>query len=314
MYKEISEKLLNKYATMEILFDEPLKEHTSFKIGGPADLLVRPTSIEQIRDIVKIIRDYDVPYFILGNGSNLLVNDKGFRGVIIQLYKNMNEAKIEGNKVIAQAGILLSTLAKRIAASSLKGFEFASGIPGTLGGAIYMNAGAYGGEMKNHVSTVTAIDHDGELHILSLDECELGYRESIFQQNNYFILEVEMTFEKGDPEEIKAITKELTSKRKDKQPLDQPSAGSTFKRPEGYYAGKLIMDAHLRGFSIGDAQVSEKHCGFIINKGSATAQDVTNLINHIRKTVYHHFGVAMQPEVRILGETCLENVQLEELE
>lgn len=314
MYKEISEKLLNKYVDMEILFDEPMKEHTSFKIGGSADMLIRPTSIEQIRDIIKVIKTYNVPYFVLGNGSNLLVNDKGFRGVIIQLYRNMNEAKVEGNNVIAQAGILLSTLSKRIAAASLKGFEFASGIPGTLGGAIYMNAGAYGGEMKNHVSKVTAIDHNGELHTLSQDECQLGYRESIFQKNNYFILEVEMIFEKGSPEEIKAIIKELTSKRKDKQPLDKPSAGSTFKRPEGYYAGKLIMDAHLRGFSIGDAQVSEKHCGFIINKGTATAKDVTDLINHIRKTVFHHFGVAMEPEVRILGETCLENVQLEELE
>lgn len=312
-YEALSKKLREKFENIEIIQDAPLKDYTSFKIGGPADLMIRPDSISQLGCIMEEVRARDIPYFILGNGSNLLVNDKGFRGVVIQIYKNMGHMHIENGHVVAQAGILLSTLSKRIAKETLAGFEFASGIPGTLGGAVYMNAGAYGGEIKDHIISVTAMDKDGGIHKFNKDECKLGYRHSVFQENDYFILEAEFQFPLGEAEEIESKMKDFTARRKDKQPLDKPSAGSTFKRPEGYYAGKLIMDAGLRGYSIGDAQVSEKHCGFVINKGNATACDVIALINYVRKRVYSEFRVEMHPEVRILGEVELENVKLEPL-
>lgn len=310
---ELKNILLNKFANIDVRAHEPMKNHTSFKIGGAADLFVIPKTVDQIQAVIELSQRNDIPYFIIGNGSNLLVNDEGYRGVIIQISKNMNDVKITEGRVNAEAGILLSSLSKRIAKEELKGFEFASGIPGTLGGAIYMNAGAYGGEIKDRLVEVRAMDEKGGIHTYTKEELELGYRKSIFQKNHYFILEATLEFEKGNKDEIDSITKELTKRRKEKQPLDMPSAGSVFKRPEGYYAGKLIMDAGLRGCSIGGAQVSEKHCGFIVNIGNATAQDVIDLIAHIRKTVYKQFGVIMQPEVRILGLKGLEDIQLEEL-
>lgn len=308
-YKEMAEL----YESIDIAYMEPLKNYTSFKIGGPADVLVRPKNIEQLQCIIHYVIDKKLPYFLLGNGSNLLVNDQGFRGVIIQLYKQMADVTVEGNTVTAGCGVLLSTLAKHIAGAELEGFEFASGIPGTLGGAIYMNAGAYGGEMKAFVTQVKAMDQQGNIKEYTNEECGFGYRKSIFQTNGECILEATFHFEKGNAEEIAAKLKDFTARRKEKQPLEKPSAGSTFKRPEGYFAGKLIMDAGLRGYSIGGAQVSEKHCGFVINKGNATAQDVIDLIHYVRKKVYELFEVEMMPEVKILGETCLEEVTLNAL-
>lgn len=285
-----------------IRLDEPMKNHTSFKIGGPADVFISPRTIEEVRSAVGICRKNKIPFYIMGNGSNLLVKDKGFRGVIIQIYKNLSEVKIEENEVWAESGILLSALSKKIMAKSLTGFEFASGIPGTLGGAIYMNAGAYGGEIKQVFVSADIMDEEGKILTLSNEEMNLGYRSSILQKKEYIVLNAKLKFQKGNIEEIQERINYLTEQRTTKQPLNIPSAGSTFKRPEGYYAGKLIMDAGLRGYSIGGAQVSEKHCGFIINKENATAEDVLNLIKHIQNTIKEKFGVSMDTEVRVIGE------------
>lgn len=315
MWKDrIKEALKEAFPFLEMREDEPMKLHTTFKIGGPADLFIVPTKIEELQHIAKLCKEMEVPVFYIGNGSNLLVGDAGFRGVVVQIYKNLDHIQFEANDTVrAGAGVLLSTLAKKIVTKSYKGFEFASGIPGTLGGAIYMNAGAYGGEMKDCVEEVTALDGEGQLVTYSKEELGLGYRKSIFQTNKNIILEVKMSFQVGNKEEIEALVKDLAKRRRDKQPLELPSAGSTFKRPEGYYAGKLIMDAGLRGFGIGGASVSEKHCGFVVNTDGATSEDVVSLINHVRRCVYEHFKVEMEPEVRILGEHGLENVRLEKL-
>ncbi|MBC7958888.1 MAG: UDP-N-acetylmuramate dehydrogenase [Vallitaleaceae bacterium] len=279
-----------------------MKFHTSFKIGGPADFFVVPKTVESLKAVIKACTQESIPYFVIGNGSNLLVTDSGFRGVILQISKNLSKIQIEGELVYAEAGVLLSKLSKAIFDHSLEGFEFASGIPGTLGGAIYMNAGAYGGEMKDVLESVEVVNQQGELLVLSKEALELGYRTSILQKNQYIAVSGTLRLKKGNQEQIKSITQELNHRRKDKQPLDLPSAGSTFKRPEGYFAGKLIMDAGLRGFSIGDAQVSEKHCGFVVNKGNATCSEVQQLIEHVRKVVLEKYAVELEPEVRILGE------------
>ncbi|MCC5912580.1 MAG: UDP-N-acetylmuramate dehydrogenase [Clostridiaceae bacterium] len=298
LYKE----LLGFMKKENVLMDELMKNHTSFKIGGPADLLLKPQSVEEIQRAIQICKKEDVPYFIIGNGSNLLVRDKGMRCVVIKLADNFSHFTIEGTTVKAQCGILLSTLSKKILAKSLKGFEFASGIPGTLGGAITMNAGAYGGEMKDVVTKATVLDDEGEVVELTLEELQLDYRTSIIHTKQYIVLEVEMELEEGEYEEIKAITDDLTKKRTTKQPLHLPSAGSTFKRPPGYFAGKLIQDANLKGARVGDAQVSELHSGFVVNVGKATAADVLGLIALIQKEVFQQFGVELQPEVRVIGE------------
>lgn len=286
----------------EILIDEPMKKHTSFKIGGPADFFVRPADKEELKKVIQICKVQNIPYYIIGNGSNLLVRDKGFRGVIIQIYDNMAEAKIEGTTVYAQAGILLSRLSKMILAESLTGFEFAHGIPGTLGGAVYMNAGAYGGEIKDVVRYSTVIDQEGNIFKMDKEALQLDYRMSEVQKRGYIVLDACLDLAKGNYDDIKGAIDELTFKRTSKQPLDLPSAGSTFKRPTGYFAGKLIMDAGLRGHKIGGAQVSEKHCGFVVNAGNATAEDVLHLIQFIQTKVKEQFGVDMEPEVRIIGE------------
>ncbi|SET47333.1 UDP-N-acetylmuramate dehydrogenase [Natronincola peptidivorans] len=285
-----------------ILLEEPMKNHTSFKIGGPADILLMPKSIEEIQMAIQTCKKEKTPYFVMGNGSNLLVRDKGMRCVVIKIADNLNHVTFEDNKAIADAGILLSTLAKKILKKSLQGFEFASGIPGTLGGAITMNAGAYGGEMKDVVKSCRVLNEAGEILDLSLQELELGYRTSIVQTHNYIVLEVTMELMEGSYEEIKRITDDLTEKRTTKQPLHLPSAGSTFKRPPGYFAGKLIQDAGLKGAKVGGAQVSELHSGFIVNVGNATSKDVLSLIALIQKTVMEKFGVELHPEVRIVGE------------
>lgn len=285
-----------------IKINEPMKDHTSFKAGGCTDFFIAPQNIDQLIRLVQFLKDNQVPYYIMGNGSNLLVRDKGFRGVIVQIYKNMSGVRIEGEEVWAEAGILLSTLSTKVMNSHLTGFEFASGIPGTLGGAIYMNAGAYDGEMKQVLVSADVIDEDGNIVTLTNEELKLGYRSSILQEKKYIVLSAKLKLKKGNIDEIRERINYLTAQRKAKQPLELPSAGSTFKRPQGYYAGKLIMDAGLRGYSIGDAQVSEKHCGFVVNKGNASAGDIIRLIHHIQNTVKEKFGVLMEPEVRIIGE------------
>ncbi|MDR5659374.1 UDP-N-acetylmuramate dehydrogenase [Serpentinicella sp. ANB-PHB4] len=292
-------KIMNKD---NVLIDEPMKNHTSFKIGGPADIFLIPQTIDEVQAVIKICNQNDVSVFILGNGSNLLVSDKGMRTVVLKIGDNLNQVTFDGTKVTAEAGILLSRLSKRILKNNLTGFEFADGIPGSLGGAVTMNAGAYGGEMKDVVWSCKAVTQKGEMIELSKEQLDLGYRTSTIQKNNYIVLEVTLDLQVGTYEEIKSKINELTEKRTTKQPLNLPSAGSVFKRPPGFYAGKLIEDSNLKGYQIGGAQVSELHAGFIVNKGGATAEDVTNLIKHIQNTVKKNFGVLLETEVKMIGE------------
>ena len=281
---------------------EPMSLHTTFRIGGPADLFVMPGSIQAVADSIRICKETQTPYAVIGNGSNLLVSDAGYRGVIIQIGRNLNQITGNGEEIRAQAGAMLSVIAKTALLESLTGFEFASGIPGTLGGAVVMNAGAYGGEMKDVLTEVTVLTREGEIRTIPAEKLELGYRTSLAAKNGWIILEAVMKFQKGDAEAIRSRMEELKVQRVTKQPLDLPSAGSTFKRPEGYFAGKLIMDAGLRGFTVGGAQISEKHCGFVVNKGGATAEDVRNLICAVQKKVQEDAGVKLEPEVKFLGE------------
>ncbi len=281
---------------------EPMSLHTTFRIGGPADLFVMPGSIQAVADSIRICKETQTPYAVIGNGSNLLVSDTGYRGVIIQIGRNLNQVSVNGEEIRAQAGAMLSVIAKTALSESLTGFEFASGIPGTLGGAAVMNAGAYGGEMKDVLTEVTVLTREGEIRTVPAEKLEMGYRTSLAAKNGWIILEAVLKFQKGDAEAIRGRMEELKMQRVTKQPLDLPSAGSTFKRPEGYFAGKLIMDAGLRGFTVGGAQISEKHCGFVVNKGEATAEDVRNLICAVQKKVQEEAGVKLEPEVKFLGE------------
>ena len=281
---------------------EPMSLHTTFRIGGSADLFVTPGSIQAVADSIRICKETQTPYAVIGNGSNLLVSDTGYRGVIIQIGRNLNQVSVNGEEIRAQAGAMLSVIAKTALSESLTGFEFASGIPGTLGGAAVMNAGAYGGEMKDVLTEVTVLTREGEIRTVPAEKLEMGYRTSLAAKNGWIILEAVLKFQKGDAEAIRGRMEELKMQRVTKQPLDLPSAGSTFKRPEGYFAGKLIMDAGLRGFTVGGAQISEKHCGFVVNKGGATAEDVRNLICAVQKKVQEDAGVKLEPEVKFLGE------------
>ena len=290
----------------KVLCNEAMSRHTTFRIGGPADCFVQPENAEELREILRICREEDVPYFILGNGSNLLVSDSGYRGLIIQLFRNMSGIEICGDIITAQTGSLLTQIASAAAGAELTGFEFASGIPGTLGGACVMNAGAYGGEMKDVLVSVTAMDREGRICTIERDDLDLGYRHSVLMDSGYIVLSAKMKLRHGEPEQIKMLMDDLRQRRTSKQPLDLPSAGSTFKRPTGYFAGKLIQDAGLRGYSVGGAQVSEKHCGFVVNTGEATASDVFRLIRHVQDEVKHEFGVDLQPEVRFLGKFVSE--------
>ena len=285
-----------------VLYDEPMKKHTTFRVGGPARALVEPGSAEDVKSVVEFCKSEQIPYYIVGNGSNLLVSDKGYDGVIIHLFKNMSAMRIEGNKVYVQAGALLSKVAVQAGRKGLTGMEFASGIPGTIGGAMVMNAGAYGGEMKDVTEEVTVLTEKGEIKTLKREELKMGYRTSIIAEKGYLVLEAVLQLTDGDLKEIRAVMEDLKKKRISKQPLEYPSAGSTFKRPKGYFAGKLIMDAGLRGFQVGGAQVSEKHCGFVINTGDATAEDVTELIRQVAERVKAQSGVTLEPEVKLLGE------------
>lgn len=291
-----------KETSKNISFNEEMKNHTTFKIGGPADIFIRPESAEEIQKIIDLCKENDTPCMIIGNGSNMLVSDGGIRGVVVQIGSAMSDCRIDGEKVYAEAGIMMSSLAKKILDASLAGFEFASGIPGTLGGGIYMNAGAYGGELKDIIEEVTYIGRDNKIKTAKNSELGFGYRRSMFEDGGRVILSCVMKLKRGNKDEIAAKMSEYTKKRNEKQPVTMPSAGSTFKRPEGYFAGKLIQDAGLMGFSIGGAQVSEKHAGFVVNKGGATARDVLELIGHIQKTVSDKFGVWLEPEVRLIGD------------
>lgn len=302
MKQEIRQKFCELLGEASVLVDEPMSRHTTFRIGGPAKYFLVPNSYEQIKGILDICKEENLPYFILGNGSNLLVSDDGFDGVIIQIYRNMCDITVEGTEIHASAGALLSSIAAAAKNASLKGFEFAGGIPGTLGGAVVMNAGAYGGEMKDVLKEVTVMTKEGDILTIPADKLEMGYRTSIVKTAEYLVLGAVISLEEGDIEEIKAKSRELTEQRTSKQPLEYPSAGSTFKRPEGYFAGKLIQDAGLKGYRVGDAMVSEKHSGFVINVGSATAKDVRQLMTDVDTIVYEKFGVHLEPEVRLIGE------------
>ena len=302
MNEEIKQRFCRQLGEERVLFEEPMCDHTTFRIGGPAEVFVMPGSFEQIAWVIGQCRQEEIPYFILGNGSNLLVSDHGYRGVIIQLDRNLGEVTVDGTEIRAAAGALLSTIAATARKSSLTGFEFAGGIPGTLGGAVTMNAGAYGGEMKDVLKEVTVMNQQGEILTIPADKLELGYRTSIIKTAGYIVLEAVISLQKGDIEEITALGRSLSARRIEKQPLEYPSAGSTFKRPEGYFAGKLIMDSNLRGYRVGGAQVSEKHCGFVINAGGATAQDVVTLMRNVTDIVYEKFGVKLEPEVKFLGK------------
>ena len=302
MNQNFYDKLNNVIAKDSILIDEPMSRHTTFRVGGPADFFVTPKAKEEVRDVVRICKEAGMPYYIIGNGSNLLVSDAGYRGVIVQIYKEMNEVKVEGDLVKAQAGALLSGIAAKALGAELSGFEFASGIPGTIGGACVMNAGAYGGEMKDVLESVTVLTGEGKIIELGRNELELGYRTSVIAKKGYIVLGAVLKLERGDGEKIKTYMDELKEKRVTKQPLEYPSAGSTFKRPEGYFAGKLIQDAGLRGFQVGGAQVSEKHCGFVINRDHATAADIMELMRQVQIRVKENSGVDLEPEVKRLGD------------
>ena len=285
-----------------ILEAELMSRHTTFRIGGPADFFLVPENADEIRRIIAVCKEKNVPYFILGNGSNLLVSARGYRGGVIQLDRNFGEVKVEGTEIHASAGALLSTIAVAARRASLTGFEFAGGIPGTLGGAVVMNAGAYGGEMKDVLRKVMVMAQSGKVFEIPAEELQMGYRTSIIKTAGYIVLGAVLSLKEGNLEEIKMLTRKLSEQRTSKQPLEYPSAGSTFKRPEGYFAGKLIMDSGLRGYRVGGAQVSEKHCGFVINTGDATAEDVRSLMKHVTEIVYAKFGVTLEPEVKFLGE------------
>lgn len=300
---EIKALLANKIQATNIKEDEKMSNHTTFKIGGPVDFFVTPTTKEEVAHAILVCYENKVPYYIIGNGSNLLVPDEGLKGVAIEIYKQFKSIHVEQNILRAEAGVLLSQLAQYAQAHGLTGLEFAHGIPGTLGGAVAMNAGAYGGEIKDVILEATVVDQQGNMKVLDKEALALGYRTSSVSRNHYTVVEAKLQLKKGDSEKIKEEMKRLASKRREKQPLEYPSAGSTFKRPEGYFAGKLIMDSGLRGYQIGGARVSDKHCGFIINAGNATCKDVKQLICHIQQEVKKQFGVTLETEVKLLGDT-----------
>lgn len=300
--KYIYEKLLNIIDEENIKLDEPMKKHISFRVGGPADILVKPKTEEQLKDIIKLVKNENIPYMIIGNGSNLLVKDGGIRGVVIKISDNFNDFKIEGNKVNIQAGALLSVVGKAVLRANLKGFEFAAGIPGTLGGALAMNAGAYGGEMKDIVKTVRLMDTDGNIFEYTNEQMEFEYRKSILSRTDYIVLSTEIELEEGNYDEIKQTMSDFTQRRITNQPLSLPSAGSTFKRPIGQFAGKLIEDSGLKGLTLRGAQVSEKHCGFVVNIGNAKAKDILDLMYVVKSTVNAKFDVILEEEVKIIGE------------
>ncbi len=298
----IAQRIAEIIGKENVKTDEPMKNHTSFKIGGPADIFATPQTDEALSKLLVFCKNEGLPVTVMGNGSNLLVMDGGIRGVVVKIHENFSQCSVEGEKIRAGAGMLLSRLSATAACHGLSGLEFASGIPGTLGGALFMNAGAYGGQMSDVVTRTEFMDMDGRLRSVVGNEHEFGYRKSVFQKEQCVILRCELALRSDDRSLIESRMRELNQRRKESQPLTQPSAGSVFKRPEGYYTGKLIESCNLKGFTIGGAQVSGKHCGFIINTGNATARDVLSVISHIQKQVFEKYGVQLEPEIRIVGE------------
>lgn len=306
--KMLSEALISMLGAGNVRTGELMKTHTTFRIGGAADYYVTPQAEKQIADVIAFLKKSDIKYIVIGNGSNILVSDEGFRGVVVELgdgfsdYEFLQDSQDNSDEVLvkASAGMKLTRLGNQLAANGIAGFEFATGIPGCIGGAVRMNAGAYGGEFKDILVSAKVIDDEGVIRELSADELELGYRTSIVAKSNMIVLEATLKLRKGEPDIIRNNISELAAKRRQKQPLEYPSAGSTFKRPEGYFAGKLIQDAGLKGYRVGGAMVSEKHSGFVINYDNATATDIINLMKNVRKKVYEEFQVTLEPEVKIL--------------
>ena len=286
---------------MEVRINEPMMKHTSFRAGGAARWFAVPETAEELKAVLAACKKADTPWYVIGNGSNLLVSDKGFPGVIISTDK-FDRLEVNGTEITVGAGVMLSKLANTAYKAGLTGLEFAAGIPGTVGGACVMNAGAYGSEMINVLKSVTVLTPEGTVETLPAEKLELGYRTSVIPKKGYLVLEAVMSLTEGNMEESKALMDDLAFRRKDKQPLEFPSAGSTFKRPAGHFAGKLIEDCGLKGFTVGGAQVSEKHAGFVINKGGATASDIYNLCKEVEKRVKAEFGVSLEMEVKLLGE------------
>ena len=294
---------LRQYVPQEnISLQETMAGHTTFRVGGPADCFVKIENENQLIAVLTWLKQREIPYYVLGNGSNLLVSDAGFRGVILQIADKMNRIEVIGEEIIADAGVTMSRVARTAWEHGLEGLEFASGIPGTIGGGVTMNAGAYGGEMCQVLAAVRVVDDKGQVLEIPVDEMAFGYRTSVIKSNPYVVTSVRFKLQAGDKDQIKARMDDFAARRRDKQPLEYPSAGSTFKRPEGHFAGKLIMDAGLAGMQIGGAQVSEKHCGFVINTGDATSADVRTLIGQVQEKVKGQFGVDLEPEVIYLGE------------
>lgn len=302
MISEAVIRALEKFVPRgDICLQEPMQKHTTFRIGGPADCFVQIENKEQLIRLQGYLKQLGMPFFMLGNGSNLLVSDKGYRGIVLQIGQKMSKIEVDGNVITAQAGAAMSQVARAALEHGLTGLEFASGIPGTIGGGVVMNAGAYDGELSGVVTQVNVVNSEGECMELENDSMEFGYRTSIIRNNSFTVTEVILKLEEGDREQIRAKMEDLAARRREKQPLEYPSAGSTFKRPRGNFAGKLIMDAGLRGFQIGGAKVSEKHCGFIVNTGNATAEDVRDVISEVRKQVKERFHVDLEPEILFLG-------------
>ncbi len=285
-----------------IVLNELMSRHTTFRVGGEAACLIQVSNSKELSRLIPFLKQTEHDYFLLGNGSNILVSDQGYDGVVLKLVGEFEDVQIDGTKIISGAGVSLAKVAGKALEEGLTGMEFASGIPGTLGGAIVMNAGAYDGEMKQIVKEVTVMDQDGNILVLDNETMEFAYRSSVIRNRPFVVLSAVLTLEEGNPEEIKQKMDDFAARRREKQPLEFPSAGSTFKRPEGYFAGKLIMDAGLRGYSIGGAKVSEKHCGFIINSGNATALDISDLIEEVQEKVKEQFGVMLEPEVIRIGK------------
>ncbi len=297
--REIFEQLIG---AENVLIDEPMSKHTTFKIGGPADCFLMPENEEQLKCVYDAAKQAGLPVLILGNGSNLLVGDKGIRGVVICLFKKMDKIEIINDRLIADCGAPMSRVSNAALKAKLSGFEFASGIPGTVGGGVYMNAGAYGFELKDIIESVRYMDSNGKIGVLCMDECEFGYRKSIFERLHYVVLSCTFKLKNDSADLIRERINDYTQRRNTKQPIEKPSAGSVFKRPEGYFAGALIEGANLKGASVGGAQVSEKHAGFIVNTGNATARDVLELIEHIKSVVLEKYGVSLEPEIKLIGE------------
>lgn len=300
-YKKFEVLFKEFYKSENVIVDAEMKNYVHFRVGGPADILLIPENKDQVIKTIELCKNNNIPYFVVGNGSNLLVRDGGIKGVVIK-FNEVKNITVQGEVIEAECGAMLKDVSNEALNNSLTGFEFACGIPGTIGGAVFMNAGAYDGEIAHVIESAEVIDNNGEIKVLSKDELELGYRSSIVMNKNYIVLSARFKLKHGEVRKIKEIVEDLTNKRESKQPLEYPSAGSTFKRPVGYYAGKLIQDAGLKGYVIGGAAVSEKHSGFVINKSNATAKDILDLIAHIQNEVKDKFDVELHPEVRIIGE------------